>query len=226
MQKRTLLPLGLVAFAAGCFTVSETPSPTVTFRADPAVATNVTVAVRGFATSLTRYTTATGYQTIFYDGAPGVYGPGVATAQSTTVIPQIQPSDRFLDQARSRLESIGFNIMAPTPDYVVEARFSGPVTTTDDTVRSVTWFICSLLTCDHRAESWCAQLKIHDNRTGRLVLTRDYEQRYEVTGFSPIPLIGISSYERTSANYMQCWCLGALTERMIAETAEFLTARK
>lgn len=216
-----------LALLAGCFTITETPFPSVPFHVNSAAATNVAVTVRGFETTLTRFVMVDGYQTIFYDGGPGWYGGGgIATAHTTTVVPQSHPSNMFLDQARDRLERLGFNIMAKTPDYVVEARFSGPTTTAGDTVKSVAWFICSLLTCDHGAQTWTARLKIHDNRTGRLVFSKDYAQKYEVTGFSPIPLIGISSYDRTSTNYMQCWCLGAMTERIAADTAEFLTSGK
>jgi len=225
MQK-SLIAIVPVLLLAGCFTVSETPFPTITCHYDPAAATNVTVSVRGFATTITDYRVVDGYQTIFYDGAPGLYGCGTATAFTTMVVPQERSSDAFLEQARNRLEGAGFNIMAPTPDYIVEARFTGPTTTTGDTVASVTWFLCTLFTCDHGAQEWSAHLKIHDHRTGRLVLSRDFTQRYEATGFSPIPLLGISAYERTSPNYMQCWCLTALTDRMAAATAEFLTRGK
>lgn len=225
MQKFSIAAAALALLVAGCFTVDETPFPTVPCRAHPAAATNVAVCVQGFATTLTDYVPVDGYQTIFYQGGCR-YGGGIATAHTTSFVPQQHASDAFLEQAKSRLESIGFNIMAQTPDYVVEARFTGPETTGSDTAKTAAWIVCSLLTCDHAAESWQARLKIHDNRTGRLVLARDYEQRYEVTGFSPIPLIGISYYERTSSKYMQCWCLGALTERIVADAAEFLTSRK
>jgi len=219
----------MLLLITGCFTVSETPFPTVTCGTNSAVATNIAVLVRGFETTLTRYTMIDGYQTVFYDGGPygyGYYGGGIATAHSTTVIPQAHASDAFLVQARDRLERVGFNVMAQTPDYIVEARFSGPVTTSGDTAETAVWLILSLLTCDHGAQTWMGKLTIHDNRTGRLVMAREYVQKYEVTGFSPIPLFGISYYDRTGSNYMQCWCLSALTERMVAETAEFLTARK
>jgi len=227
MQRLSIVAATLVL--AGCFTVSETPFPTVTFSADRSAATNITVAVRGFETTITQYTVVDGYETIYYHGGCGprrCYGGGFATAHTTTVVPNTRPSDAFLEQAKDRLEGLGFNIMAQTPDYVVEARFSGPTSTAGDTAASVAWIVLSLLTCDHGAATWTARLKIHDNRSGRLVFSRDYSQKYEVTGFSPIPLLGISSYDRTTTNYMQCWCLGALTEQMMADTAEFLTAGK
>jgi len=226
-MRKTAVVSAFALLVAGCFTISETPFPSVTFHANSAAATNIAITVRGFHTTLTDYVMVDGFQTIFYDGGPRWYGgSGIATAHSTTVIPQERPSDMFLDQARDRLERIGFNIMAQTPDYVVEARFSGPTTTAGDTAKTIAWVVCSLLTCDHGAETWTARLKIHDNRTGRLVFSKDYSQKYEVTGFSPIPLLGISSYERTSAKYMQCWCLGAMTQQMVADTAEFLTRGK
>jgi len=211
---------------AGCFTVSETPFPTITHHVDANAATNVSVSVRGFATTLTEYRMVDGYQTIFYDGGIGPYGGGTAVAHTTMVVPQDRASDAFLEQARNRLEGLGFNIMVPSPDYIVEARFTGPTTTAGDTAASVFWFVCTIFTCDHGAQEWSAHLKIHDHRTGRLVLARDYTQKYEATGFSPIPLLGISAYEHTSPNYMQCWCLSALTERMTVEAAEFLTRGK
>jgi len=226
MKQLLALAAGLMLLA-GCFTVSETPFPTITFRSDAAVATNTSVSVQGFATTLTEYTMVDGYQTVFYDCGPWPYGNGgMATAHTTTIVPHTHPSDAFLDQAKNRLEDLGFNIMARTPDYVVEARFSGPYRDSGDTSATAAWLILSLLTCDHGAQTWSARLKIHDNRTGRLVFSREYSQKHEVTGFSPIPLFGISYYDRTDAKYMQCWCLSALTERMMADTAEFLTGRK
>lgn len=225
-MRSSLIAVLSALLLAGCFTISETPIPSVTYHGSAEVASNITVSVRGFATTLTDYRTVEGYQTIFYDGGPGWYGSGTAVAQTTLVVPVERASDAFLEQARNRLEGLGFNIMAPTPDYIVEAHFTGPTVTAGDTTASVLWFVCTLFTCDHGAQEWAAQLKIHDHRTGRLLLSRSYAQRYEATGFSPIPLLGISAYEHTSPNYMQCWCLSALTDRMMAETAEFLTQGK
>jgi len=225
-MKRFIPALLPVLLVAGCFTVSETPFPVVTFRCNRDIATNTAVTVRGFDTTLTEYTMVDGYQTVFYDNGPWRCGSGIATAHTTTMVPHLRPSDMFLEQAKNRLEDIGFNIMAQTPDYVIEARFTGPYSSAGDTAATAAWLVLSLLTCDHGAQTWSARLKIHDNRTGRLVFSRDYTQKYEVTGFSPIPLFGISYYDRTCSRYMQCWCLGALTEQMTADAAEFLTSRK
>jgi len=225
------LALGLVGAMglAGCFTISETERPATDAPVMTAAATNITLAVRGFESMLTEYVVLSGYQTVFYQGCGGrygCYGPGIGTAHTTTTIPRVRPSEMFLTQARDGFEDRGFNVMASTPDYVVEARFSGPQTSGEDASKSFALLIGSLFTCDYGTQTWQAQLRIHDNRTGRLVLSREYEQRYAVTGFSPIPLLGISGYERTNGNYMQCWCLGVLTDRIVAEATEFLTRGK
>ena len=115
---------------------------------------------------------------------------------------------------------------AATPDWTVDVAFTGPIVSDGDTIKQLAWEIGTLFLFDYAAASWTAQLRVRDNRTGKLVFHNDYVQRYETNVFGLIPLFSISSASETSLAYMQSWCLGALTDRIVADvTAYFAHAR-
>lgn len=230
-MKNTSLPLSAAVavfgsvILAGCFTVRETEFPATAMCAPVTNAVGRTVAVRGFEAQLTEYMTVYGYDTVYVPGHYGRrhYHPGhYETMRTQTSVPRVYATDIFLNQARDRFEESGFVIEAPTPDYVVEVKFSGPQE--GEIGYRALWLVLSAFTVDSAEQTWGAKLKIHDNRTGRLLFSRDYAETYRATGFSPIPLFGIACYERTDDNYMQCWCLRALTDRVTADASAFLSA--
>ena len=87
------------------------------------------------------------------------------------------------------------------------------------------WMIGTLFFCDYEAVAWTAQLRVRDNHTGRLVLSHDYVQRYETKVFGLIPLFGIAACQESSFDYMQSWCLSALTDRAVADVTAFLSGK-
>lgn len=231
MKRRILWvsALLLVGLVSGCFTLDETDYPSVKLSQLSAAATNCTVTVRGFEATFTETVLVTGYETVYIPGGYGRrhYHPGgFETVRTTTEIPQIRQSDMFLERAKNLLEENGFNVMANPADYIVEAKFSGPVSNPNGEAVRLLWWVASAFTCDSYAQTWCAKLKIYDNRTGKLVFHHDYSQDYGATMFSPIPLFGIASYDKTEPNYIQSWCLTALTDRMMADVSAFLALGK
>ena len=214
---------------AGCFTVKETERVVEPMSALPNSATNSTVVLKGFEATLTEYVRVYSHDLVYVPGYYGrrYYHPGwVQPVVTATDVPQLRATDVFLEQARDRFEMAGFNLKANPADYIVEVRFTGPMEkdTSDEGLRAL-WWLCTLLTSDCDSATWSARLKIYDNRTGALLFSRDYSQRYEVTMWSPIPLFGPASYDRTDSGYMQCWCLGALTDRVTAEASAFIAGR-
>lgn len=221
--------LSLLVFMPGCFTVSETEYPSYPMTALPESVTNVTVTLRGFETTFIDTIPIRSYQTVY---VPGHYGRRhlrfghYETVSTTTYVEQARESTQFAEQAADRMEAAGFDLRANPADYVVEVRFDGPFPGEQNLGgwRPLLW-IGTLLTADKDADAWKAKLKIYDNRTGRLLFTRDYVEEYMAACFSPIPFFGPMCYERTETNYMKAWCLMALTDRMTSEASSFLAGR-
>ena len=219
-MKKTLIPVACALSLAGCFTVSQSPYPETAMTAFTG---ERSVAVTGFEATVVHYVTMYGEEMVYVPGHYGRhhYRPGYYhTVQTATNVPQAQQTDAFLEQAKDRLEESGFNLKASPADYVVDVKFSGPQTSSPG-VRAL-WWLFSAFMCDNANQTWTAKLKIHDNRTGKLLFSRVYSQEYEATCFSPIPLFGPACHEETSPVYMQCWCLQALTDRATADASAFL----
>lgn len=228
--RRFVVPLSLsMAFLAGCFTVSETAYPEFPMTSLSESATNTTVVLRGFETTFIDTIPVRSYQSVYVSGHYGRhhYHPGhFETVATTTYVEQARDSTQFADQAADRMEAAGFNVRANPPDYIVEARFEGPYSGEKDpgAWRALLW-LGTLFTADRDADTWKGRLKIYDNHTGRIVFSRDYQQEYEVACFSPIPIFGPMCYDRTEKNYMQAWCLMALTDKITSEASAFLNSR-
>ena len=224
---RTLTAIASLALA-GCWTFNETPFPVVEIAEAPA-GTNVTVAVTGFAATLTDYATVHEYRTIYVPGYVGRrhYRPGYfETVPSVAYVPQVRPTDMFQRRAKDEFEKAGFSVGATVPDFTVDVEFTGPIVTTGDSIKQLGWIVCTLFFCDYNTATWTAKLRVRDNRTGRLMFHRDYAQRYETNSFGLIPLFGISSCPDTSMSYIQSWCLGALTDQAVADASAYLAGGK
>ena len=228
MTDRLCLLLALAFAAAGCWTFNETPYPTAEIASAPA-GTNVTVAVTGFASTLTDYTAVHEFRTIYVPGYAGRhhYHPGYfETVPTVAYVPQHRPTDMFQRRAKDELEKAGFSVGAGVPDWTVDVEFTGPIVTTGDSMKELAWIVCTVFFCDYNTATWTAKLRVRDNKTGRLVFHRDYAQRYETNSFGLIPLFGISSCPNTSMSYMQSWCLGALTDQAVADAAAYLAGAR
>ena len=228
---KKILAVGFFAMMlSGCWTVSETTYPTYPMTALPETVENATVTVRGFDATFVDTIPVDSYQTIYVPGHCGRrhYHPGhYETYSTTTYVQQTRESKQFFEQAMERMEEAGFNIKANPADYIVEAKFSGPFEGPQDPgggTRALLFF-ASLMTYDQDADVWKAKVKIYDNHTGKLVFSRDYSEEYSASCFSIIPLFGPAFYPRTEKNYMEAWCLSALTDRITSEASAFLQAR-
>ena len=244
MSKRAFLVVFAaagVAALSGCWSFGTSEYPQVEVTAMPAGAASsnaVSVAVTGFAASCVEYEPVYGFQTVY---VPDVYGcrhgrgrpfsqtviaPGrYETFSTVAYVPQARLTDAYLRRAKDALERAGISVAAPTPDWTLDVAFSGPVTSDADALRQIGWNLCTVFLCDYAAASWTAQLRVRDNRTGRLVFHNDYVQRYETKVFGLVPLLSISSARETTLSYMQGWCLSALTDRVVADATAFFAAR-
>lgn len=223
---RTVASAALLLSVAGCWTFNESEYPQVEMTPIAMAATNATIAVTGFKSVFVDYNTVSGYSTVYVPGWYNRYHymPGhFETVNTVTYVPVARNSDAFLVRAKELFEQAGF-AFANTPRYTVEVRFEGPATTSSDMNRTLAWMLCTVFFCDYSAQSWTARLSVRDNTTGKLLLGRDYVQRYEANVFSLIPLFGPASCPDTSHSHMQAWCLSALTERTVADATAFLSS--
>ena len=229
---KKLVMLAPVLLLAGFFTVRQTEKPVVQMTRAPE-GRDVKVALSGFAALLTEYIPNYGYETVYVDHGwrgrhgrrGGWYGGHFETATSETLIPQTRANDAFLLRAQSILEENGFLLRAAPSDYTVDVTFAGPFVSSSETAAEWAWMLCSVLTTEYSVQTWTAKLKVYDNKTGRVIFHEDYSQTYEDLVFSPLFFIGLSGYTENTYNYMQSWCLTALTDRAMASATAFLAQR-
>ena len=220
-----LMAAALAAALAGCFTIREPEYPAVTINS-LAEGNNVRVQLAGFDATVTTYVPTYGYTTVvgggpWYGRRGWHYGFGATTYATTEFIPQTSSTAAFRDRATDTLERSGCILQTQEPQYRVEVRFEGPYSDSSDGWAAAGWMVFTLFTADYGAQNWTARLKIHDLRTGRLVFSRDYSQRYEALVWGPIPIFSPSFSDATSSNVMKCWCLNALTDSAVADAVNF-----
>lgn len=222
-----LLTCSLLAALAGCISFNETEFPESPSSALPA-GKALRLQVSGFDALVTSYVPVYGYSTVVHGGGwygpHGRYygGPYATTVATETFIPQASPTAVFRNRATETLEKCGYVLQTNDPQYRLEVTFGGPFTSDGDTWTSLAWNLLTLLTADYATQTWTAKLKIYDVKSGKLAFFRDYEQRYQVTVWGPIPLFSPGASEKTKYEAMQSWCLTALTDRTLADATAFL----
>lgn len=230
-MKRTSFFLSL-ALLSGCFTLHRSVvAPVLMTRAPEG--RDVKVAVSGFAAILTEYVPVYTRTTGFVDRGPyrgrrGRWydvGGHYETVTSETLLPRIGPNDAFLRQAKALLEENGFLVRAPEPAFTVDVAFSGPFATSGEKTAEWAWMLCSALSAEYSVQNWTAKLKIYDNKTGRALFSRDYAEKFEDVVWSPLFFVGLVGYDENTYNFMQNWCLSALTDRAMADATAFLAGR-
>ena len=234
MKRIRLMFAGACAFAlCGCFTMHET-APVQTQMSPASKGKDVTIALSGFAATLLEYIPVYGHQMYYVDGGPvwgrhgrrGWYPGHYETATTETLIPKIEKTEVFRMRARNLFEDSGFLLRQAPTDYNVDVSFEGPFITDDERSLEWVWMLCSVLSAEYSAQTWTAKLRIYDNKTGRVAFTRDYSQKYDNVVWSPLFFVGLAGYTRNTYNYMQSWCLTALTDRAVADATAFLTSGK
>ena len=234
MKRIHLMFVGACALAlSGCFTWHE-PAPVQVQMAPAPKEREIKVALSGFAATITEYIPVYGHQTYYVHGGPmwGYHGrrgwyPGhYETATTETLIPQVSKTDAFRQRAQNLLEDGGFLLRATPADYNVDVTFEGPFVSDDERSVEWAWMLCSALSAEYSVQNWTAKLRIYDNKSGRVVFSREYAQKYDNVVWSPLFFIGLSGYTRNTYNYMQSWCLTALTDRTMADATAFLVSVK
>lgn len=225
-----LVPLALLA---GCFTLKQTEVPGVQLSHAPE-GRDIRVAVSGFEATVTSYIPIYGYQTVYVDHGPyyyghrrhgwygGYWGGHYETATTETLVPQVSATDAYLRRAKTLLEDAGFLLNAPQQDYKIDVTFGGPMVTDDERAVAFAWMVLSVFSAEYATQTWTAQLRIYDAKTGRVVLSRQYAQKYEDCVWTPLPIIGLAGCTENTPNFMQNWCLGVLTDRVVADATAFL----
>ena len=226
-MKKTMIMLPLLAFA-GCFTVFQSEYPAVEMSS--AGNADVKVQLAGFEAAVTTYEVLYGYETAYryhhYYGHRRNYGYwGPTTVMTETYVPQTQMTPAYIDRATEILELNGFNPKTDKPDYRIEVKFGGPFVGDGERAAEIAWTIFSLLTADYAVHTWTAKLNIYDVATGKLLMHCDYSARYSALVWGPVPLLSPAGSDKTSPNFMQNWCLMALTDRAMADATAFLAAK-
>lgn len=223
-----LLPLILLA---GCFTLHRSQIQPVQMTRAPE-GRDIKVAVSGFAATLTQYVPIRSYGTAYVNDGPyfyrhghhrGWYGGGhYQTVATETLVPQTAPNEAFLRRAQSHLEENGFLLRAPSTEYTVDVTFGGPFVTSEERSVQYAWMFLSVLSAEYSVQTWTAKLKVYDNKTGRVVFNKDYSQRFEDVVWSPLFFVGLAGYDENTFNFMQSWCLTALTDLALADATAFM----
>jgi len=228
MKTRLVLTGAALAVCAGCVCFNETEIQPTAVPALPA-GKSLAVQVAGFDAFVTTYTSVYGYSTVVGgDGWYGPYGrwyggPYATTVATETIVPQASPTSAYRNRATETLEKCGYVLQTNDPQYRLEVTFEGPFVSSGDAWASFAWNILTLLTADYATQAWTAKLKIYHSKTGKLELIRDYEQRYEVSVWGPIPIFSPGACDKTKFAFIQGQCLTALTDRALLDAADFLS---
>jgi hypothetical protein len=226
MKNKIFFIASAMLLFTGCFTISETPFPEVVSTSlDPNK--NLSVQISGFDATVTTYIPVYGYETIHSSIPYGRRGRRhYSTVISTeTYIPQINNTTAYLNRAIDILEKCGFTVQTPAPKYRINVVFSGPFVSNSEDISSFAWALFSFLTLDYGVQTWTAQMKIYDVATGKVCMHKDYTQKYESYVWGPLPIFSPAGSEKSNENYMQNWCLSALTDRALADATAFLATR-
>jgi hypothetical protein len=226
-MKNIILAIVIAVVAAGCFTLHQAEYPQVQMSRVPE-GKSISARVAGFEATLTEYIPVYGYETSYVGG--GRYGRRghrhgyITTVMTETHVPQVRATTAYLAKAQSLMEESGFLLRAEKPDYSVEVGFGGPYVNGGEITAEFMWMLCSCFSAEYSVQNWTAKLKIYDNKTGRLIFVRDYTQKYDYAAWSPLFFIGLAGTDEGTYNYMQNWCLTALTDRAIADATAFLVS--
>lgn len=226
------LPALALALLSGCFTLHRTETEPVSMTRAPE-GCDVKVAVTGFAATLTEYVPVYTHTTGYVDRGPwrgrrGRWydaGGRFETVTTETLLPKIGPTDAFLRQAQSLLEENGFLVKAPESKFTVDVAFDGPFATSGQKTAEWAWMLCSVLSAEYSVQNWTAKLKVYDNKTGRMLFSRDYAEKFEDVVWSPLFFVGLAGYDENTYGFMQNRCLSALTGRAMADATAFLAAK-
>jgi len=208
----------------GCFTLTESPYPSTVMSRPPQ--TPLTVTVRGFEAKVLEYVTINGITTVYVDNWWGGYwyGPGYwETVPVSATMAQPRVTDLFRERARARFEEAGWAVMAQVPDYTVDVKFSGPTEESSAFAWRALRVVGTLFFSDRAIITYHAKLRIYDNRTGKLLFSRDYDETDEESMWSPVLVLGPLAYERTDSEHMRMRCLYALTDRATADASSYLS---
>jgi hypothetical protein len=227
-MKKTIIAIALGVICAGCFTLHQAEYPQVQMTPVPSGKT-ISVRVSGFEATLTEYIPVYGYETSYVGGGRyGRRGPRhgyITTVMTETHVPQVRATAAYLTKAQNLMEESGFLLRVDKPDYSVEVAFGGPYVNGGEVTAEFMWMICSAFSAEYSVQNWTAKLKVYDNKTGRLIFVRDYAQKYDYAAWSPLFFVGLAGVDEGTYNYMQNWCLTALTDRIVADATSFLVSQ-
>lgn len=223
MNKNTIISAACAVLLTGCFTVSETPFPDVV-QSSLGAGKDLSVQLSGFEASVTSYLPVYGYETIHMPVFRGRHRRcyHTATIARETYVPQVENTTIYIDRAVDVLEKCGFTLNNAAPKYRIDVSFSGPFVSNSESAAVLAWTLFSLFTADYGVQTWSARMKIYDVATGKVVLFKDYTQKYESYVWGPIPIFSPGGSEKSNHNFMQNWCLSALTELAMADATAFL----
>ena len=145
---------------------------------------------------------------------------------TTTYVPQTEMTTAYVTKAQDLVEKAGFVVSPTNASCVVDVKFSGPVVTDNDRMAEFASMLFSAFLADYTTAKWSARLKVTEAATGRVLLNQDYTQEYEALAIGLVPLFSPLSADTVQADYIQNWCLSALTDRTMADATAFLSGLK
>lgn len=227
---KKIIGLLLTSGFCGCFALHQTDFPQAVVSR--LVGRDLAVQLADFEAFVTSYRSVYNYSTsvgsIWGGGWHRHPHAGLTTASTVTetIYPETRSTTRYLEQATELLEESGFTLRAPAPDYQVQVHFTGPFQTMTDKSVGAAWYLLSVLSADYLGVEWRAKMKIYDAKSGKLLFSRLYTQRYQAAVWGPLPIFSPSGADIVTADFAQNWCLSALTVQTMADASAFLTAQK
>jgi len=186
----------------------------------------VRVKLSNFRTGVYDYCTVEGHESM----TPGetdtlLVGQDRVTQTDISWMMQYSAAGRLVSRSVAELKRKGFVIDTRKPQYVIEVKFKGPTFPEYDVWRQLCYAVCTLFTAENMVVTWTSELQIRDGATNEVLLTKDYEQTYDVVVWGPIPVASPACCKKISYDGANSWALTALTDQVISDATAFIAGR-
>ena len=129
-----------------------------------------------------------------------------------------------LEKAIEILDDAGFPFVTADADCKVELSFSGPSESGGDMAKEFATVVFSIFTANYNVETWGANLKIRDAKSGKVLFRHEYTERASAAVWGPIPIFSPAFADATDSSVLRSRALSSLTDRAMADATAFLAA--
>jgi len=222
MKATPILFSAVSLLLAGCWTISETEYPSASVTQGKGIHVKLT----NYRTGVYDYVTVEGHESMSTNETDVLLvGQDRATQTDISWMMQYSAAGRLVSRSVAELKRKGYVIDIKKPQYILEVSFKGPSFPDYDVLRQLCYAVCTLFTAENMVVIWTSKLKVRDGATNEVLYEKDFEQKYDVTVWGPIPVASPACCSKISYDGANSWALTALTDQVVAEATAFIASR-